>query len=64
MIVRRIKPEELKRAVQMSALAFEYRMGNSELSAQELVDQRLFVFDFGAADDDEERMMRIFCDLI
>lgn len=40
MIIRKIRPEELKRVTQMSAHAFEYRVPHSELTAQELVEKK------------------------
>lgn len=40
MIVRKIRPEELKRAEELGAHAFEFRMKDAEKTAQEMVEER------------------------
>ena len=41
MIVRKIRPEELKRTEELSAHAFEFRMSDAEKSAEEFAQERM-----------------------
>lgn len=40
MIVRKIKPEEIKRASQLGAHAFEFKLGEADKTAEEMLEQR------------------------
>lgn len=69
MIVRKIRPEELKRAQELSAHAFEYRMADADKSAQEITEQAAHNAQctealtwqdrWAAFEDDDKRMMSV-----
>ena len=71
MIIRRIRPEELKRSQELSALAFEYPMEKPELSPQAYVDgvrqdprsweDVHWDSRWAAFEDDDATMMATFC---
>lgn len=71
MIIRRIRPEELKRCCALSALAFEYPMENAALSPMDFfnrltqparsADDAHWDSHWAAFEDDDATMMATFC---